>query len=42
MFESGDFVAYVLMCADDIVAEEPRLLAEARRSKDWDIWNASI
>ena len=42
MFESEDFVAYALMCADVIVAEEPRSLAEAKWSKDWDKWNASM
>ena len=42
MFESGDFVAYALTCADDIVTNEPKSLAEAKRSKDWDKWNASM
>ena len=42
IFESGDFVAYALSCARDVEVSEPKTYAEARASKDWDKWNASM
>ena len=35
-------MAYALTCADDIVTNEPKSLAEAKLSKDWDKRNASM
>lgn len=42
IFESGDFLAYVLTSAADIVIYEPKTVAEAMKSKDWDKWMASM
>lgn len=42
IFESGDLVAYVFTSASDIEVNEPKTYAEARKSKDWKKWNASM
>lgn len=34
-------VAFSLVCAELMYAEEPRNYTEAKASKDWDKWNAS-
>lgn len=35
-------MAYALASAKEIEQEEPRSFAEAKQSKDWDIWNGSM
>ena len=42
IFESGDFIAYALTSATDLEVNEPQSYAEAKRSKDWKKWNASM
>lgn len=42
IFESGDFVVYPLTSAADIEVDEPQTYAEAKKSKDWEKWNASM
>lgn len=42
IFESGDFVAYALMSAADIIIDEPNTVIEAKKGKDWDKWKASM
>ena len=41
-YEDADLVAYALASAEDIELEEPRSFAEAKQSKEWDIWNGSM
>ena len=42
MFESGDFVAYALVCAQDMEIQEPRTVAEAKKSKYWKEWKKAM
>lgn len=42
MFESGDFVAYALVCAQDMEVDEPRTVAEAMKSKYWKEWKKAM
>ena len=42
MFESGDFIVYALVCAQDMEIQEPRTVAEAMRSKYWKEWKKAM
>lgn len=41
-FGDNDLVAYALASAKEIETEEPWSYAEARRSKDWKLWNGAM
>lgn len=44
MYEEGSdyVVAYALLCAQDVEIEEPKTVAEARRSKYWKHWRLAM